>query len=59
MEGGREGRDGRSQVRSQLTVAVVGVLIVSLSVSSSIGIFGYLGQPATLIVLEVKSSFFY
>jgi len=32
---------------------VGGVFIVLLSVSSAIGVFGYLGIPATLIIIEV------
>jgi len=34
-------------------LGVTGVLIVLASVTSSVGLFGYLGLPATLIIIEV------
>lgn len=34
-------------------LGLTGVLIVLLSVVSSLGIFSYLGVPATLIIIEV------
>ncbi|KAL8568619.1 hypothetical protein ACOMHN_032275 [Nucella lapillus] len=40
-------------VDSKVTVGVGGVVIVLLSVAASLGFFSYLGQPATLIIIEV------
>ncbi|XP_076437724.1 NPC intracellular cholesterol transporter 1-like [Babylonia areolata] len=40
-------------VDSKLTLGVGGVVIVLLSVAASLGLFSYLGQPATLIIIEV------
>ena len=37
----------------QITVGLMGVMIVLLSVVSAVGVFGYMGVPATLIILEV------
>ncbi|ESP03417.1 hypothetical protein LOTGIDRAFT_199271 [Lottia gigantea] len=36
-----------------ITMGLVGVLIVLLSVSSSLGFFSFVGEPATLIIIEV------
>lgn len=41
------------QIESKITLGVGGVLIVLASVVSSIGIFGFFGLPATLIIIEV------
>ena len=37
----------------QLTLALCGVLLVVLAVSSSLGLLSYLGLPANLLVLRV------
>uniref|UniRef100_A0A8R1XTT3 SSD domain-containing protein n=1 Tax=Onchocerca volvulus TaxID=6282 RepID=A0A8R1XTT3_ONCVO len=41
-------------VHSKIMLGVVGVLIVALSVTSSIGLYAFYGIPATTIVLEVQ-----
>lgn len=38
---------------SKITLGLGGVLIVLASVISSVGIFGFFGMPATLIIIEV------
>ena len=38
---------------SKITLGLGGVFIVLLSVMMSLGIFSYIGQPATLIIIEV------
>lgn len=43
-------------VDSKITLGLGGVLIVLISVSSSIGVYGYAGVPATLIIIEVSLS---
>ncbi|KAL8625091.1 hypothetical protein ACOMHN_030726 [Nucella lapillus] len=43
----------RILVDSKITVGLGGVLIVLLSVAASLGFFSYVGQPATLIIIEV------
>lgn len=40
-------------VDSKITLGLGGVVIVLLSVMMSLGIFSYIGQPATLIIIEV------
>ncbi|KAF6204978.1 hypothetical protein GE061_019145 [Apolygus lucorum] len=40
-------------VNSKIMLGLGGVLVVLLSVSSSIGIFGYVGLPTTLLTIEV------
>ncbi|KAH8410547.1 hypothetical protein KR009_000183, partial [Drosophila setifemur] len=40
-------------IDSKITLGIGGVIIVLASVVSSIGIFGYIGVPATLIIVEV------
>jgi len=40
-------------VQSKLVLGMVGVLIVMLSVTSSVGLFALAGVPATLIIVEV------
>ncbi|XP_046396992.1 NPC intracellular cholesterol transporter 1 isoform X2 [Ischnura elegans] len=40
-------------VDSKVTLGLGGVLIVLASVSSSVGLFGFIGVPATLIIIEV------
>jgi hypothetical protein len=42
-----------SQVESKVTLGLGGVMIVLLSVAASIGIFGFAGVPATLIIFEI------
>ncbi|KAK3872829.1 hypothetical protein Pcinc_022085 [Petrolisthes cinctipes] len=44
---------GRLLVDSKITLGLAGVVIVLVSVSSSVGIYGYIGIPATLIIIEV------
>lgn len=41
------------QVDSKISLGVAGILIVLGSVSSSLGIFCFMGIPLTLIVIEV------
>lgn len=41
-------------VHSKIMLGVVGVMIVALSVTSSIGLYAFYGIPATTIVLEVQ-----
>lgn len=41
------------QVESKVTLGIGGVLIVLLSVGASVGIFGFLGVSATLIIFEI------
>lgn len=36
-----------------MTLGLGGVLVVLISVACSVGIFGYIGVPATLIIIEV------
>lgn len=43
----------RAFIDSKITLGVGGVIIVLASVVSSVGIFGYIGVPATLIIVEV------
>lgn len=40
-------------IDSKITLGLAGVVIVLASVGSSVGLFGYLGVPATLIIVEV------
>ncbi|KAM7354023.1 Niemann-Pick type C-1a isoform 3-T3 [Cochliomyia hominivorax] len=44
---------GRAFIDSKITLGVGGVIIVLASVVSSVGVFGYIGVPATLIIVEV------
>lgn len=41
------------QIDSKITLGLGGVLIVLTSVICSVGIFGFIGIPATLIIIEV------
>lgn len=43
----------RSLIDSKITLGIGGVIIVLASVVSSVGLFGYIGLPATLIIVEV------
>lgn len=43
----------RLVIDSKITLGLSGVVIVIISVASSIGLFGYIGLPASLIVVEV------
>ena len=43
----------RSLVDMKFTVGIGGVVIVLSSVACSIGVFGFIGVPATLIIMEV------
>ncbi|XP_017025835.1 NPC intracellular cholesterol transporter 1 isoform X2 [Drosophila kikkawai] len=40
-------------IDSKITLGIGGVIIVLASVVSSVGLFGYIGLPATLIIVEV------
>lgn len=44
---------GRLLIDSKITLGLGGVFIVLASVVSSVGIFGFIGLPATLIIIEV------
>lgn len=44
---------GRLLIDSKITLGLGGVLIVLASVISSVGLFGFTGLPATLIIIEV------
>lgn len=44
---------GRLLIDSKITLGLGGVLIVLASVVSSVGLFGFVGVPATLIIIEV------
>lgn len=39
---------------SKITLGLAGVLVVLTSVVCSVGFFGYVGVPATLIIFEVR-----
>ena len=41
------------QIESKVTLGIGGVIIVLLSVLASVGIFGFAGVPATLIIFEI------
>ncbi|XP_040569202.2 LOW QUALITY PROTEIN: NPC intracellular cholesterol transporter 1-like [Lepeophtheirus salmonis] len=43
----------RFMVESKITLGLGGVIIVLLSVAASIGIFGFIDVPATLIIFEI------
>ncbi|XP_062548067.1 NPC intracellular cholesterol transporter 1 isoform X2 [Armigeres subalbatus] len=43
----------RALIDSKITLGLGGVVIVLASVVASVGIFGYIGLPATLIIVEV------
>ena len=40
-------------IESKITLGLFGVMIVLLSVFASMGIFGFIGVPATLIIFEI------
>jgi hypothetical protein len=42
------------QIDSKVTLGLGGVLIVLASVVCSVGLFGFVGVPATLIIIEVS-----
>lgn len=42
------------QMDSKITLGLAGVLVVLTSVVCSVGFFGYVGVPATLIIFEVR-----
>lgn len=46
-------RCSRFLIDSKITLGIGGVVIVLASVVSSIGLFGFIGVPATLIIIEV------
>ncbi|CAD7086055.1 unnamed protein product [Hermetia illucens] len=46
-------RFNRIFIDSKITLGLGGVIIVLASVVSSVGLFGYIGLPATLIIVEV------
>lgn len=41
------------QIDSKVTLGLGGVFIVLASVACSVGLFGFVGVPATLIIIEV------
>ena len=43
----------RPQVESKVTLGLAGIMIVLLSVAASVGVFGYVGVAATLIIFEI------
>merc|ERR1719228_1316237 len=43
----------RFMIESKITLGLGGVIIVLLSVAASIGTFGFVGVPATLIIFEI------
>ncbi|CAB4060780.1 NPC1 [Lepeophtheirus salmonis] len=43
----------RKCIESKITLAIGGVLIVIISVGASVGIFGFIDVPATLIIFEI------
>uniref|UniRef100_A0AC35EV92 SSD domain-containing protein n=1 Tax=Panagrolaimus sp. PS1159 TaxID=55785 RepID=A0AC35EV92_9BILA len=49
-----ENQLGSLFVNSKFTLGIVGVIVVALSVTSSIGVFAFYGIPATMIILEVQ-----
>ena len=50
---GQVSKVNRFLVESKVTLGIGGVIIVLLSVGASIGIFGFIGVPATLIIFEI------
>ncbi|PSN54935.1 Niemann-Pick C1 protein [Blattella germanica] len=46
---------GRLLIDSKITLGLGGVLIVLASVVCSVGLFGFVGIPATLIIIEVSA----
>lgn len=44
---------GSFMIESKITLGMFGVLIVLISVSASVGFFGFIGVPATLIIFEI------
>ena len=48
----------RILIDSKVTLGLGGVLIVLISVSASVGIYGFIGIPATLIIIEVIIDYF-
>ena len=46
-------RCSRLLVDSKITLGFGGVLIVLISVTSSVGVYGYAGVKATLVIIEV------
>lgn len=50
---GQVNKCSRLFIDSKITLGLGGVLIVLASVASSVGLFGYIGVPATLIIIEV------
>ena len=41
------------QIDSKFTLGICGILIVLFSVVASLGFWSYIGEPATLIIIEV------
>lgn len=50
---GRISKLSRFAIESKITLGLGGVMIVLLSVAASIGVFGFIGVPATLIIFEI------
>lgn len=43
------------QTESRIVLSIGGITIVIASVGCSLGIFGYVGVPTTLLTIEVQS----
>lgn len=50
---GQMNKCSRLMIDSKVTLGLGGVVIVLASVVSSVGVFGFIGTPATLIIIEV------
>lgn len=50
---GHIGNCGRFLIDSKITLGLGGIVIVLASVVASVGFFGFIGVPATLIIIEV------
>jgi len=50
---GQNSKCSRFMIESKITLGLGGVMIVLLSVAASIGTFGFIGVPATLIIFEI------
>lgn len=45
---------GKFLIHSKIVLAIGGISIVIASVSCSLGIFGYIGVPTTMLTIEVR-----
>lgn len=48
----------RLQANSKIILSVGGVIIVIASVACTLGVFGYIGVPTTLLTIEVCKKHF-